>query len=81
MNGMDIYGACYCDNGILLGTISYGTLTAITQPISQMQAPFANITGYLSQFNAITANSERRMEIESFQNESGHPHNTKSSKL
>ena len=44
MNGMYLFGVCYCGYGILLGTISYGTLTAITQLISQIQAPFANIT-------------------------------------
>ncbi|MBQ4363177.1 MAG: ABC transporter ATP-binding protein, partial [Oscillospiraceae bacterium] len=47
-------------------TISYGTLTAITQLISQIQAPFANITGYLPRFYAMTASAERLMEIENF---------------
>ena len=66
MNGMYLFGVCYCGYGILLGTISYGTLTAITQLISQIQAPFANITGYLPRFYAMTASAERLMEIESF---------------
>ncbi|WP_173386374.1 ABC transporter ATP-binding protein, partial [Ruminococcus flavefaciens] len=70
MNGMYLFGVCYCGYGILLGTISYGTLTAITQLISQIQAPFANITGYLPRFYAMTASAERLMEIESFGNDS-----------
>lgn len=70
MNGMYLFGVCYCGYGILLGTISYGTLTAITQLVSQIQAPFANITGYLPRFYAMTASAERLMEIEDFQNDS-----------
>ena len=67
MNGMYLFGACYCAYGILTDTISYGTLTAITQLISQVQSPFANITGYLPRFYAMTASAERLMEIESFE--------------
>lgn len=70
MNGMYLFGVCYCGYGILLGTISYGTLTAITQLISQIQAPFANITGYLPRFYAMTASAERLMEIENFSDDS-----------
>lgn len=70
MNGMYLFGVCYCGYGILLGTISYGTLTAITQLISQIQSPFANITGYLPRFYAMTASAERLMEIEYFSDDS-----------
>ena len=70
MNGMYLFGMCYCGYGIMLGTISYGTLTAITQLIAQIQAPFANITGYLPKFYAMTASAERLMEIEDFANDS-----------
>ncbi|MBR1423310.1 MAG: ABC transporter ATP-binding protein [Ruminococcus sp.] len=69
MNGMYLFGAIYCGVGILTDTITYGTLTAITQLISQIQAPFANITGYLPKFYAMTASAERLMEIESFEDE------------
>jgi ATP-binding cassette subfamily B protein len=70
MNGMYLFGVCYCGYGILMGTISYGTLTAMTQLISQIQTPFANITGYLPKFYAMTASAERLMEIESFDDDS-----------
>ena len=66
MNGMYLFGVIYCGYGILTGTISYGTLTAITQLITQIQAPFAGITGYLPRWYAMLASAERLMEIESF---------------
>lgn len=70
MQGMYVGGVIYCGYGILTGAISYGTLTAITQLISQIQSPFANITGYLPKFYAMTASAERLMEIENFENDS-----------
>lgn len=69
MNGMYLLGVGWCGYGILLGTIRFGTLTAITQLISQIQSPFANITGYLPRFYAMLASAERLMEIERFANE------------
>ncbi len=66
MQGMYLAGVCYCGYGILTGVISYGTLTAVTQLISQIQSPFANITGYLPKYYAMTASAERLMEIEYF---------------
>jgi len=66
MQGMYLLGVCYCGYGILTRSVTYGTLTAVTQLISQIQAPFANITGYLPKFYAMTASAERLMEIEQF---------------
>ena len=64
MNGIYIVGVLYCGHGILTGRISYGTLTAVTQLISQIQTPFANITGYLPRYYAMLASAERLMEAE-----------------
>ena len=69
MQGMYVLGVCYCGYGILTGAISYGTLTAITQLISQIQSPFANISGYLPKFYAMTASAERLMDIERFEDD------------
>lgn len=69
MQGMYLLGVCYCGYGILTGRISYGTLTAVTQLISQIQSPFANISGYLPKFYSMTASAERIMEIEQFEND------------
>ena len=66
MNGMYLLGVVWCGYGILIGTISFGTLTAITQLISQIQMPFANITGYLPRYYAMLASAERLMEAEAF---------------
>lgn len=66
MNGMYLLGFGYCGMGIIGGTVSYGTLTAVLQLISQIQSPFANITGYLPKFYAMTASEERLREAENF---------------
>lgn len=66
MNGMYLLGLGYCGIGIIGGTVSYGTLTAVLQLIGQIQSPFANITGYLPKFYAMTASAERLREAESF---------------
>lgn len=73
IQGMYLFGICWCGWGILMGTITLGTLTAVTQLISQIQSPFANITGYLPKFYAMTASAERLMEIESFDEETTEP--------
>lgn len=69
MNGMYLFGAVYCGYGILHGLISFGTLTAMTQLIAQIQTPFANITSYLPKYYAMLASAERLMEIENFDSE------------
>lgn len=69
ISGMYLFGAAYCAYGILHDTVTFGTLTAITQLISQIQSPFANISGYLPRFYAMTASAERLMEIERFADE------------
>lgn len=67
INGMYLLGVGWCGYGILTGSISFGTLTAITQLISQIQAPVANITGYLPRWYAMAASAERLMEAEGFE--------------
>jgi ATP-binding cassette subfamily B protein len=69
MTGMYLLGVGWCGYGILIGTISFGTLTAMTQLISQIQTPFANITGYLPRYYAMLASAERLMEAESFEDD------------
>ena len=66
LNGMYILGVGWCGYGILIGTVSFGTLTAITQLITQIRMPFANITGYLPKYYAMLASAERLMEAEEF---------------
>lgn len=69
MQGAYVLGAGFCGYGILMGIMSYGTLMAILQLISQIQSPFANITGYLPKYYAMLASAERLMEVETYHGE------------
>lgn len=51
-------------NRVLLGQISFGSLTAITTLVSQLQAPFTNLSGVFPQYLAMIASAERLMELE-----------------
>ena len=66
INGIYLMGVGWCGFGILRGSISFGTFTAVLQLIGQIQGPFVNISGYLPRFYAMTASAERLMEIEAF---------------
>lgn len=71
MHGMYLFGICYCSYGILKRTIGYGTLTAVTQLIAQIQMPFANISGYLPRFYAMLASAERLRDAERLAGDGG----------
>ncbi len=58
MNGAYVFGAVYGAFGIYNGTMTYGTFMAMLQLISQIQNPFANITGYLPKYFAMLASAE-----------------------
>ena len=66
MNGAYVLGAIVCGHGILTDSMSYGDMMAILQLIVQIQNPFANITGYMPKFYAMTASAERLMEAEKY---------------
>ena len=67
MNSVYILGILYCGYGILDGSVSYGSFTAVLQLIGQVQTPFASLTGYLPKFYAMIASAERLMEVERFE--------------
>lgn len=69
MQGMYLVGVVYCAYGILSGSVSYGTMTAIMHLTGQIQAPLANISGFIPQWYAMTASAERLMEIERYADE------------
>lgn len=54
---------------VAMGALTYGTLTAMLQLISQIQAPFVNITKVVPDYYAIIASAERIIEIEEIENE------------
>ena len=66
MNGAYLFGAIFCSYGIMKGTMTYGTFTAILQLVGQVQTPLANITGYLPRYYAMLASAERLMEAEAY---------------
>lgn len=59
----------WCAAKLLLGQTTYGTLTAVTQLVSQLQAPFAKLSAVIPQYIAMVASSERLMELEEISRE------------
>lgn len=66
MNGVYMASVLYCGYGIFVGTLSYGSFTAVLQLIGQVQSPFANLTSYLPKYYAMLASAQRLMEPETF---------------
>ncbi|MCC8076282.1 MAG: ATP-binding cassette domain-containing protein [Clostridiales bacterium] len=64
MQGSYLFGLVWCGFGILNGTLSYGTLTAVLELISQIRSPFANLSGFVPHYYAMLASTERLMELE-----------------
>ena len=69
INAMYVYGIIYCARGIMTGSVSYGTLTAVMQLIAQIQGPITSISGYLPRWFAMLASAERLMEAEQLKDE------------
>ena len=69
VDGGYLAGAVYCGWGIMKGTVSYGTFTAVLQLIGQVQSPFAMIGGFVPRYYAMTASAERLMEAEDYEDD------------
>lgn len=54
----------WCSSGILTGSITFGTLTAVTQLVNQLQGPLVGLSGLLPQYIAMTAAAERLQELD-----------------
>lgn len=59
----------WCSFSLLKGRMTFGSLTAVTQLVSQLQAPFVNLSGVIPQYIAMTAAAERLMELENIPSE------------
>ena len=59
----------WCSSQLLQGRMSFGSLTAVMSLVSQIQAPFTNLTGVLPQYVTSLASAERLMELEEIQGE------------
>lgn len=66
VRGLYLFGAIGCGYGILKGTVSYGTFTAVLQLINQMQTPLAGMSGYAPKYYAMLASAERITEPDSY---------------
>ncbi len=54
----------WCAYNLLHGRMTFGTLTAVTQLVSQLQTPFIHLSGFIPQYAAMLAAAERLMELE-----------------
>lgn len=54
---------------LLVGQMTYGSLTALIQLVNQLQAPFVNLSGVMPKYVAMIASAERLMELEQIQGE------------
>lgn len=54
---------------IAAGALTFGALTALLQIVSQIRAPFYNISGVLPQFYGMLASAERLMDLETYDDE------------
>ncbi len=63
--GANFAALLFCGHGLLEKTMTFGTLTAITSLITQLQGPMVNMSGIFPQFAAIAASAERLMELDS----------------
>ncbi len=62
--GAGFVALVWCAFRLLQGAMSFGSLTAVTQLVSQLQAPFTNLSGVLPKYIAMIASAERLMELE-----------------
>ena len=67
--GSGFLALAWCAYRVLLGQMSFGSLTAVTQLVGQLQAPFVNLSGVLPQYVAMIASAERLMELEQIRGE------------
>lgn len=59
-----LFGLVWSGVKLCTGGMSFGTLTAIMQLISQVQAPFTSLSGIVPQYYSMIASAERIIEIE-----------------
>lgn len=67
--GAGFLALVWCAYRMLRGQMTFGSLTAVTQLVSQLQAPFVNLSGVLPKYIAMIASAERLRELEQIQGE------------
>ena len=69
MQGMYLAAIVYCARGIMSGSVSYGTLTAVMQLVGQVQGPLSGISSFVPWYYSLVASAERLMEVESYEDD------------
>ena len=59
-----LLGLVWCSVGLLRGTMTYGTLSAVLQLVLQLQTPITQFSSYIPQYYAMCASAERLMALE-----------------
>lgn len=59
-----VVGMLWCGLGIVGGTVSFGTFSAVWQLIGQITGPAMQVTGILPRYYAMTASARRLRELE-----------------
>ncbi len=54
---------------MLMGQMTFGSVTAVIQLVNQLQAPLVNLSGVLPKYAAMLASAERLMELDAIQGE------------
>lgn len=67
--GSGFLALVWCAYRLLLGQMTFGSLTAVVQLVSQLQSPFVNLSGVMPQYLAMIASAERLMELQEIQGE------------
>lgn len=62
--GAGFFALLWCSFRLLTGEMTFGTLTAVTQLVSQLRAPVVGMSGIMPHFLAMTASAERLMELD-----------------
>lgn len=64
-----IFALVWCAYKMLIKQMSFGTLTAITSLVAQVQMPFSSLSGIMPRYYAAISSAERIMEIEELTDE------------
>lgn len=67
--GLGFIALVWCSFRVLLGAMTFGTLSAVIHLVSQLRSPMMNISGLLPKYAVLLASAERLMELESIQGE------------
>lgn len=59
-----LLGLVWCSVGLLRGTMTYGTLSAVLELVLQLQSPVAQIGSYIPQYYSMCTSAERLMALE-----------------